>query len=311
MKRFTDTEKWRQKNFRKLKPVWKLVLLYYKDACDNIGVIDIDRELVEFSIGQQIDWSEFEQVFDGLILPIYNAHGIKRYWMPLFIHEQCGELTERCAAHKAVIRDLSKWRLLDRYYDWLAETLADANVDDEQAVLPGFGEGKSRSVTDEEIVLICDRWNTVAKPKGLAEIVSLRGARRTNYLKRLKDNPTFWPILQREIPILKPFACGDSKGEWSISFNYCVESQSNFDKIREGTWRSAKLQKEIRQAERKKRKEAEKVENAVTGYVELLKECLADQAYTEADMVESKRSFAREWGTEALEMVEKGMKEAS
>ena len=166
MKRFTDTEKWRQRGFRRLKPVWKLVLLYCKDISDNIGVIDLDEELAEFSIGQHIDWSEFEQVFDGLILPIFNATGLKRYWIPSLIHEQCGELSERCTPHKAVLRDLSKWRLLDRYSDWLAETLAEADANDEQAVLPGFGQGKSKSLSDEEIVQICERWNKVAKAQG-------------------------------------------------------------------------------------------------------------------------------------------------
>ena len=136
----------------------------------------------------------------------------------------------------------------------------------------------------------------------------MTGMRRTNYLKRLKDNPGFWTIIDKEIPLLKPFACGKNDSEWAITFNYCVESQEKFDKIREGTWRSVKLQKELRQAERKKRKESEKTDKAVTEYVALLNECLAESTYTEADMVESKRSFAREWGTEALEMVEGRMK---
>ena len=308
MKRFTDTCKWDDKWFRRLKPTWKLVWLYCKDIADNAAVINLDEELAEFRIGARVHWEEFERIFDGIILPIYTPSGQRRYWIPSQIYEQCGNLNERCVPHRAIIKALDSWKLLDRYNDMICEMVADTESDDDQDVFPGFeGGSKVKKLSDEDVVLICERWNKVAKPKGLAEIVSVSGARKRHYLKRIKEFPAFWDVIEKEVPLLKPFACGKNESEWSITFNYCVESQDKFNKLREGAWRSVKLQKEQRLEESKKRREAKKREKAVQDYVEVLRE-LGDQ-YSESELLDSKRSFAREWGTEALQMVEDKLKE--
>jgi len=58
MKRFTETEKWRDPWFRKLSAGAKLAFLYIIDNCDNAGVWTADKELADFSIGMEIPLGE-------------------------------------------------------------------------------------------------------------------------------------------------------------------------------------------------------------------------------------------------------------
>ena len=51
MKRFTETNKWEDPWFRKLKPEMKLLWSWLLDSCDNAGIIDADIELAAFQIG--------------------------------------------------------------------------------------------------------------------------------------------------------------------------------------------------------------------------------------------------------------------
>jgi len=61
MKRFTDTDKWRDPWFRKLSAGAKLAFLFIVDNCDNAGVWDADMELANFSIGMEIPWEKVRE----------------------------------------------------------------------------------------------------------------------------------------------------------------------------------------------------------------------------------------------------------
>ena len=47
-KRFTDTDIWKKKWFRKLPLEIKLLWCYLKDSCDHAGVIEFDAEVISF-----------------------------------------------------------------------------------------------------------------------------------------------------------------------------------------------------------------------------------------------------------------------
>lgn len=83
-KRFTETDKWKDKWFRSLRPEYKLAYLYLLDNCDPAGVIDIDEELAEFQIGMAIDWDSFFRLAENRITKIRNG----KRWITKFIDYQ-------------------------------------------------------------------------------------------------------------------------------------------------------------------------------------------------------------------------------
>lgn len=98
MKRFIETNDWRDPAFRKLSPKAKHLRRYLWDNCDCAGVIAIDLEAVIFHVGEPINEKHITELGSWLqVLP--NG----KYLIPSFIHFQCGELRESCPAHKPVI----------------------------------------------------------------------------------------------------------------------------------------------------------------------------------------------------------------
>lgn len=59
MKRFTETDKWRDKWFRRLEPMHKLAYLFILDNCDGAGVIEFDEDECSFNIGGTLDLCSF------------------------------------------------------------------------------------------------------------------------------------------------------------------------------------------------------------------------------------------------------------
>lgn len=104
-KRFTDSEKWRDRWFRKLAPEFKLAWLYLLDACDHAGVIELDEELANFMIGTSIDWAEFVTATDGRVIEI----GRGRLLVCRFIEFQYGEISRNCKAHNPVFASIKKY----------------------------------------------------------------------------------------------------------------------------------------------------------------------------------------------------------
>lgn len=102
VKRFTETEKWRDSWFRKLKATTKLAFLYIVDNCDAAGVWDPDFELANFTIGEEISWlSVLEQLGDRIDLLKNGKWHITR-----FVEFQYGELVDECRPHAKVLQIL-------------------------------------------------------------------------------------------------------------------------------------------------------------------------------------------------------------
>jgi hypothetical protein len=80
-KRFTESDKWRDKWFRALRPEFKLAWLYLLDNCDAAGVIDLDQELADFQIGIALDWSQFLTHCDGRVEQLKSG----KFWVCRFI----------------------------------------------------------------------------------------------------------------------------------------------------------------------------------------------------------------------------------
>lgn len=107
MKRFVDTNDWRDLWYRKLSPQAKHLRRYLWDNCDCAGVIAVDFEAITFHVGEAIeeqhlaelgDWAE--RLPDGRLL------------IPSFIHFQCGTLSSDCRGHSSVIKAVEQHRLV-------------------------------------------------------------------------------------------------------------------------------------------------------------------------------------------------------
>lgn len=106
-KRFTDTEKWKDKWFRQLPAEFKLAYLYLLDQCDQAGVVELDEDLAEFQIGTAIDWGAFLDSLSGRIAKL----GCGKLCLIKFISYQYGELSENCRAHNPVFHSIKKHKL--------------------------------------------------------------------------------------------------------------------------------------------------------------------------------------------------------
>lgn len=109
-KRFTDSAKFRDPWFRQLAPSQKLGYLYLLDECDQAGVVDLDRALADFSIGEPVDWEGLIEASEGRLEGLSG----RKLWVVKFIGFQYGELSEDCRAHKPAFDSLRKHGLTER-----------------------------------------------------------------------------------------------------------------------------------------------------------------------------------------------------
>lgn len=103
MKRFTETQKWEDPWFRKLKPEMKLLWQWLLDRCDNAGVIDPDIDLASFQIGYQYPMDTLLGFGDRVVKLPGGKH-----FIPKFISFQYGKLSEDCKAHNPIFLSLEK-----------------------------------------------------------------------------------------------------------------------------------------------------------------------------------------------------------
>lgn len=104
-KRFTETNKWSDKWFRRLSPEFKMAWCYITDCCDQAGVIDLDQELADFQIGASVDWDGFLSACGERIRVISKG----KWFIAGFVKFQYGKLSADCKPHLPVIH------LLERY----------------------------------------------------------------------------------------------------------------------------------------------------------------------------------------------------
>lgn len=104
MKRFTETEKWRDPWFRKLPPTLKLGYLYLLDSVDNAGVWDPDYEAADFTVGTPVSWTELMDAMGPRIEVLENG----KWHLTKFVDYQFGQLSEACKPHAQVLRLMSQ-----------------------------------------------------------------------------------------------------------------------------------------------------------------------------------------------------------
>jgi len=116
-KRFTDSEKWQDRWFRKLPSIYKLFWIFILDNCNHAGIWKKDLELAEFLIGEKFCEipdefpGDFKQYFGERIIFFSND-----YWfIPKFVRFQYGNLNPESKIHGSVIKELEKHSLWEGY----------------------------------------------------------------------------------------------------------------------------------------------------------------------------------------------------
>jgi hypothetical protein len=138
-KRFTETDKWTDKWFRRLPADQKLAYLYILDRCDMAGTIEIDEELAEFQMGCPTDWEGLVKGSGTRLVPLPNG----RIWVSKFIGFQHGKLSEACNAHKSALSLIQKYSLPISNENKGKRTKGTARVKEPLAKGPGNSNGNS------------------------------------------------------------------------------------------------------------------------------------------------------------------------
>lgn len=182
-KRFTATEKWVDKWFRSLLPNHKIGWYYLCDNCDAAGVIDLDRDLADFQIGEPIDWDELLAAAGNRIEVIQKG----KLWLTGFIEFQYGELSEECSAHKPVFRLLVKYALLNRVlegYQKAIHSLKDKDKEEdkeEDKETKGGAGGKTTKRISAADIPLPDGFEIPEVLQALADWLSFKAKRGESY----------------------------------------------------------------------------------------------------------------------------------
>lgn len=99
MKRFTETNKWRDPWFRNLSSPAKMLWWYVCENCDAVGLIDLDVRLASTDCGLKITPSAVVEIASRL-----EHVGGSKFFIPQFIPFQYGSVSVSCPAHKSIIR---------------------------------------------------------------------------------------------------------------------------------------------------------------------------------------------------------------
>ena len=104
-KRFTETNKWEDKFFRKLSPAAKLLYWYMWDRCDIAGFWEVDLHLASFCIG--VCEAELESAFEELSDKYIVVRG--SVWIKTFLKHQRNEnLDLNNPAHIGILRKIAE-----------------------------------------------------------------------------------------------------------------------------------------------------------------------------------------------------------
>lgn len=155
-KRFTDTCKWDKAWYRALKPSAKCAWQYLCDKCDIAGVIEPDRALADFVIGDTLDWDVFIEAAGSRIRKLDCG----KLWLEGFVSFQYGALSEDCKPHQATLKILRKYaeseRVIEGYLKGI-HTLKDKEKDKDQGKK---SSKKKRKAISAEDVPVPDGFDT-------------------------------------------------------------------------------------------------------------------------------------------------------
>lgn len=231
-KRFTDTEKFKDKWYRRLTPVLKCLWEYLISECNHAGVLEIDLEAMSFHIGAEISLKDLKK-FDDRIFFISDD----LIFIPKFISFQYGELNPENKVHRSVLEILNKYNLDPSKP--LASTLLGTKDKDKESVKESDKESggilRGEFLQTDPMKIPVDKihssWNEIIKPK---EPVRLTFSRRQKIVDRWDDSEEtrdieFW---RKVFKLAKEAQVKD----WKPRFDWIFENDRNYNKLIEGNY---------------------------------------------------------------------------
>ena len=150
MKRFTETDKWSDKWFRKLSPESKLLFLYLCDNCDIAGFIEKDIELWEFHTGIR----GLLGAYKGLVRGLEEKGDV--VWIKNFLRHQKNDCINPVNnAHKAILVAIMHHpEFIPCIQDHIGVDIADmlSKLGAYKGLNSPIGIGKGKSIKEEGIV---------------------------------------------------------------------------------------------------------------------------------------------------------------
>jgi len=104
----TDTDKWKKRFLRELKPQHKLLWFYILDDCNHAGIWEVDLEVASIRVGFELSHDSLPSSFGEKVISFDNGD---KWFIPDFINFQYGELNPNSNVHKSVIQLLERYNL--------------------------------------------------------------------------------------------------------------------------------------------------------------------------------------------------------
>lgn len=201
MKRFTETNKWRDPWFRKLTSPAKQLWEYLRDNCDAIGLIDVDFTLVSADCGQKITQSHMAELGDRV-----QQVSESKFFLTKFITFQYGELKASCPPHRTIIKLVESHGLVKSAFNYsypnarVVTTLQDKTRQDRNGKGQEEGLLGEKAITPEQIYDCYPR--KVGRPEALKAILKAMGKIDATKLmektklyaaSRVGEDPNFTP----------------------------------------------------------------------------------------------------------------------
>lgn len=112
-KRFTSTEKWKDKWFYSLKGKYKLLWVYMCDTCDLAGIWEVNLELASRDCGFKYTEAEAFQVLGDRLMRVNDSKWMIRRFIYWQYKCEIADLTPSNLAHRGVINRLKSLGITD------------------------------------------------------------------------------------------------------------------------------------------------------------------------------------------------------
>lgn len=157
-KRFTDSEKFNDLWYRKLKPKHKCLWEFMLAKCDICGMLELDFESMSFHIGEKFSIEDLNDFQDKIIFIEEN-----KIFIPNFIKFQQNELNQNNPAHKNIIKKLENLGIdLSLDFKELQSTFEGASM----PLSRDISKGNSNSNSNKEERSVLDSKNYAKKEYG-------------------------------------------------------------------------------------------------------------------------------------------------